>query len=123
MRIVCEDAVQVFEHMIAPGSLAGVNVFFPDPWPKTRHHKRRLIQPPFVRLLASRLAPGATLHCATDWQHYAEHMLRVLSDEPTLANTAAGFAERPVHRPLTKFEQRGLTRGHGVWDLVFARRR
>ena len=122
VRIVVHDAVEVLEHMTPPASLAGVNIFFPDPWPKTRHHKRRLIQPPFVRLVASRLAPGATLHCATDWQAYAEQMLEVLSAEPALANTCAGFAERPPHRPLTKFEQRGLTRGHGVWDLVFARR-
>lgn len=122
VRIVCHDAVDVLEHMTLPASLAAVNIFFPDPWPKTRHLKRRLIQPPFVRLLASRLAPGATLHCATDWHSYAEQMLEVLSAEPGLANTAAGFAERPAHRPLTKFEQRGLTRGHGVWDLVFARR-
>ncbi|MDQ2736719.1 MAG: tRNA (guanosine(46)-N7)-methyltransferase TrmB [Pseudomonadota bacterium] len=121
VRIVCRDAVEVLDCMIAPASLAGVNVFFPDPWPKTRHLKRRLIQPRFVQLLASRLAPGATLHCATDWHSYAEQMLEVLSAEPALANTAAGFAERPVHRPLTKFEQRGLTRGHGVWDLVFER--
>ena len=122
IRIVSHDAVEVLELMIAPDSLAGVNVFFPDPWPKSRHHKRRLLQPPFVRLLASRLAAGATLHCATDWQPYAEQMLEVLSGEPTLANTSRGFAERPAHRPLTKFELRGLNRGHGVWDLVFVRR-
>jgi tRNA (guanine-N7-)-methyltransferase len=122
VRIVSHDAVEVFDLMIAPDSLAGVNVFFPDPWPKSRHHKRRLLQPAFVRLLASRLAPGATLHCATDWQPYAEQMLEVLSGEPALANASDGFAERPAHRPLTKFEQRGLNRGHGVWDLVFVRR-
>jgi tRNA (guanine-N7-)-methyltransferase len=122
VRIVCHDAVRVLEQMIEPASLAGVNIFFPDPWPKTRHHKRRLIQPSFVRLVAGRLAPGATLHCATDWQAYAEQMLAVLSAEPLLANCSTGFAERPAHRPLTKFEQRGLSRGHGVWDLVFARR-
>jgi tRNA (guanine-N7-)-methyltransferase len=122
VRIVCHDAVDVLEHMIAPESLAGVNIFFPDPWPKKRHHKRRLLQPPFVHLVASRLAAGATLHCATDWQPYAEQMLEVLSAEPALANTCARFAERPAQRPLTKFEQRGLMRGHGVWDLVFVRR-
>ena len=122
VRIVSHDAVEVLELMIAPASLAGVNIFFPDPWPKSRHHKRRLLQPPFVRLLASRLRSGATLHCATDWEPYAEQMLAVLSGEPTLANTSSGFAERPAHRPLTKFEQRGLNRGHGVWDLVFVRR-
>ena len=123
LRIVQHDAVEVLEHMIAPASLAGVHVFFPDPWHKKRHHKRRLIQAPFVRLLASRLAPGATLHCATDWLPYAEQMLAVLAAEPTLVNAAGGgFAPRPPSRPLTKFEQRGLDRGHGVRDLVFTRR-
>jgi tRNA (guanine-N7-)-methyltransferase len=121
VRIVQDDAVEVIEHMIAPATLAGVHVFFPDPWHKKRHHKRRLIQAPFVRLLASRLAPGAYLHCATDWQPYAEQMLEVLGAEPTLRNTAAGYAERPAYRPLTKFEHRGLKLGHGVWDLVFVR--
>ena len=109
--------------MIAPASLAGVHVFFPDPWPKKRHHKRRLIQPAFAALLASRLAPGGWLHCATDWEPYAEQMLEVLAGEPLLANTAAGYAPRPAHRPLTKFEARGLKLGHGVHDLVFLRRR
>jgi len=109
--------------MIAPASLAGVHLFFPDPWHKKRHHKRRLIQAPFVRLVASRLAAGATLHCATDWQPYAEQMLAVLSAEPMLVNSVGdGFAPRPPSRPLTKFEQRGLDRGHGVRDLVFSRR-
>ena len=123
VRIVQHDAVEVLESMIAPASLARVHVFFPDPWHKKRHHKRRLVQPPFVRLLASRLAPGATLHCATDWLPYAEQMLAVLSAEPSLVNAAGdGFAPRPPSRPLTKFEQRGLDRGHGVRDLVFTRR-
>jgi tRNA (guanine-N7-)-methyltransferase len=108
--------------MIAPDSLAGVHVYFPDPWPKARHHKRRLIQPPLVALLASRLAPGAYLHCATDWLHYAEQMLAVLSAEPALRNTAADYAPRPAWRPLTKFEQRGLRLGHEVRDLLFVRR-
>jgi tRNA (guanine-N7-)-methyltransferase len=121
LRIVRHDAVEVLREMIAPASLAGVHVFFPDPWPKKRHHKRRLIQPGFVALLASRLSPGAYLHCATDWQPYAEQMLQVLGAEPALANTAAGYAERPAYRPLTKFEARGLALGHGVWDLVFRR--
>jgi len=94
-------------------------VFFPDPWHKKRHHKRRLIQPAFVHLLASRLAPGGYLHCATDWEPYAEQMLAVLSAEPRLANTAASYAPKPDYRPLTKFENRGLKLGHGVWDLVF----
>jgi tRNA (guanine-N7-)-methyltransferase len=122
LRIVQHDAVAVFEQMFVPEALAGVQVFFPDPWPKKKHHKRRLIQPPFVALLASRLAPGATLHCATDWQPYAEQMLDVLSAEPLLANTGDGYSPRPGLRPLTKFEQRGLDLGHGVWDLVFTRR-
>lgn len=107
--------------MVAPGSLAGVHVFFPDPWPKKRHHKRRLIQPPLVSLLASRLAPGGVLHCATDWEPYAEQMLEVLSAEPLLRNTAAGWAPRPEYRPLTRFEARGLRLGYAVRDLVFMR--
>jgi len=106
----------VQERMIAPAKLAGINVFFPDPWHKKRHHKRRLIQPDFVRLPASRLAEAGTLHCATDWQDYAEQMLAVPSAEPALRNRSAGFAERPASRPLTKFENRGLLRGHGVWE-------
>ena len=108
--------------MIAPASLAGVHVFFPDPWHKKRHHKRRLIQAPFVALLASRIAPGGYLHCATDWQPYAEQMLEVLSGETALRNRFDGYAPRPDYRPLTKFENRGLKLGHGVWDLVFERR-
>jgi tRNA (guanine-N7-)-methyltransferase len=125
LRIVQHDAVQVLQQMIAPASLAGVHVWFPDPWHKTRHHKRRLIQPALVALLASRLAPGGRLHCATDWQPYAEQMLAVLAAEPLLANSVAsaeGFAPRPPTRPLTKFEARGQRLGHGVWDLVFVRR-
>jgi tRNA (guanine-N7-)-methyltransferase len=121
LRIVQHDAVQVLQHMIAPASLAGVHVFFPDPWHKKRHHKRRLIQPPLVALLASRLKTGGYLHCATDWQPYAAQMLEVLSAEPALRNTAADYAPRPGYRPLTKFENRGLRLGHGVWDLVFTR--
>ena len=108
--------------MIAPASLAGVHIFFPDPWPKKRHHKRRLLQAPFVALLASRLRPGGYLHCATDWQDYAEQMLCVLAAEARLENTVAGFAPRPEHRPQTKFEERGLRLGHAVWDVVFRRR-
>jgi tRNA (guanine-N7-)-methyltransferase len=119
LRLIQHDAVEVLAHMIAPQSLAGVHVFFPDPWHKKKHNKRRLIQPGFVHLLASRLAPGGYLHCATDWQPYAEQMLAVLSAEPALRNTAAGYAARPDYRPLTKFENRGLKLGHGVWDLVF----
>lgn len=122
VRILQHDAVEVLEHMVAPGSLAGVHIFFPDPWHKKKHNKRRLIQPGFVAHLVTRLAPGGYLHCATDWAPYAEQMLDVLSAEPALQNTADGYAPRPDYRPLTKFENRGLKLGHGVWDLVFRRR-
>lgn len=121
-RIIQHDAVDVLRDMIRPGALSGVHIFFPDPWPKARHHKRRLIQPPLVALIASRLAPGAYVHCATDWEDYAHQMLKVLSANSELENTATGFAPRPDHRPLTKFEQRGLRLGHDVWDVVFRRR-
>ncbi|WP_232073470.1 tRNA (guanosine(46)-N7)-methyltransferase TrmB [Variovorax sp. RA8] len=121
IRICAHDAVDVLDHMLVPGTLAGVHVFFPDPWHKKRHNKRRLIQSPLVRKLAERLAPGGYLHCATDWQPYAEQMLEVLSQEPLLRNTAAAYAPKPDYRPLTKFENRGLKLGHGVWDLVFTR--
>ena len=119
VRIVQHDAVEVLQHMIAPGTLDGAHIFFPDPWPKKRHHKRRLIQPPLVALLASRLKPGAYLHSATDWQEYAEQILDVFAHEPLLKNTADGFAPRPDYRPQTKFETRGLKLGHGVWDIIF----
>jgi tRNA (guanine-N7-)-methyltransferase len=122
LRIVQHDAVEVLAHMIAPHSLAGVHVFFPDPWHKKRHHKRRLIQAPFVADLVSRLAPNGVLHCATDWQPYAEQMLEVLSGNDRLQNTADTYAPRPDYRPLTKFEHRGLKLGHGVWDLVFRKK-
>ena len=122
VRVIQHDAVEVFTHMLAPASLDGVHVFFPDPWHKKRHNKRRLIQPPFVALLASRIKPGGYLHLATDWEDYAIQMLEVLSQEATLENTAEGYAPRPDYRPLTKFEQRGIRLGHGVWDLVFTRR-
>lgn len=121
LRIIQHDAVEVLRDMLPPASLAGVHIFFPDPWPKTRHHKRRLIQPPLVALLADRLQPGAYIHCATDWEDYAQQMLAVLAAEPLLENTAADFAPRPAHRPQTKFEQRGLCLGHGIWDVVFKR--
>jgi tRNA (guanine-N7-)-methyltransferase len=122
LRIVQHDAVQVLQQMIAPASLAGVHLYFPDPWHKKRHHKRRIVQPGFVAQVAGRLAPGGVLHCATDWEPYAQQMLEVLSAEPALRNTAEGFAPRPPWRPPTKFEQRGLRLGHGVWDLLFVRR-
>lgn len=121
VRIVQHDAVEVVRNMIAAGSLDGIHLFFPDPWPKKRHHKRRLIQAQFVAMLASRLRSGGYVHLATDWEAYAQQMLAVLAAEPLLRNTAAGFAPRPEVRPLTKFEQRGLNLGHGVWDLVFRR--
>ena len=119
LRLVQHDAVEVLRHMVPPDSLAGVHVFFPDPWHKKKHNKRRLIQSEFVALLASRLRAGGRLHCATDWQPYAQQMLEVLAAQPLLRNTAPGYAERPSYRPLTKFENRGLKLGHGVWDLVF----
>lgn len=122
LRICPHDAVEVVRDMLPEASLAGVHVFFPDPWHKARHNKRRLIQPPFVALLASRLQPGGYFHCATDWEEYAHQMLEVLSGEPTLVNTADGFAPRPDYRPLTKFENRGLRLGHGVWDVIFKKR-
>jgi tRNA (guanine-N7-)-methyltransferase len=119
LRIIQHDAVEVLTTMIAENALDGVHIYFPDPWPKLRHHKRRLIQPNFVALLASRLRPGGYVHLATDWQPYAEVMLEVLSAEPALRNTAQGFAPKPDWRPLTKFENRGIKLGHGVWDLMF----
>ncbi|HTD06342.1 tRNA (guanosine(46)-N7)-methyltransferase TrmB [Undibacterium sp.] len=122
LRLIQHDAFEVLTHMIAPASLAGVHVFFPDPWHKARHNKRRLIQGPLVALLASRIAPGGYLHCATDWEEYAQQMLEVLNAEPALQNTADGYAPRPDYRPVTKFENRGLRLGHGVWDLVFSKR-
>jgi tRNA (guanine-N7-)-methyltransferase len=122
IRIIRHDAVEVLQHMIPLQSLDGVHIFFPDPWPKKRHHKRRLIQPALVGLLASRLGTGGYLHVATDWEDYAAQVLQVLSAEPALENTAQGYAPRPAYRPLTRFENRGLKLGHGVWDIVFKRR-
>lgn len=121
VRIVPEDAVQVFKHQLADNSLAGVQIFFPDPWHKKRHHKRRLIQPEFIQLIVRRLAAGGLIHCATDWQDYAEHIQAILTAEPALTNIQAdgGYSPRPETRPLTKFEQRGQRLGHGVWDLIY----
>ena len=128
IRICAHDAVEVIDHMLPLASLDGVHIFFPDPWHKTKHNKRRLIQSPLVAKLAARLKPGGYLHCATDWQPYAEQILQVLSDEPSLRNRALqshpqlqGYAPKPLYRPLTKFENRGIRLGHGVWDLVFER--
>ena len=123
VRIVQHDAVEVLRDMVPPQSLAAIHVFFPDPWPKKRHHKRRLVQTSFAELAASRLAPGGLLHVATDWQEYAHHVLSVLSVTPGLRNTAEGFAPRPPSRPETKFERRGLKLGHGVWDIAFTKER
>ena len=122
IRIVFDDAVEVLDHMLPAESLAGVHIFFPDPWHKARHNKRRLVQPHFVAKLLPRLRSGGTIHCATDWEPYAQQMLEVLSAQPALINTAAGFAPRPDYRPLTKFENRGLRLGHGVWDVVFRKK-
>ena len=126
LRIVEHDAVEVVEQMIAPASLAGVLVWFPDPWHKARHHKRRLIQPAFVATLVSRIAPGGFVHCATDWEEYASQMLEVLSAHPGLRNAAGDGYATPddplLTRPVTKFEMRGKRLGHGVWDLVFVKR-
>lgn len=122
LRVIRHDAVDVLETMIPDASLAGIHVFFPDPWPKMRHHKRRLIQPPLVALAARKLAPGAYLHLATDWEEYAGHMLAVLAAEPLLENTASGYAPRPGYRPQTRFEARGLKLGHAVHDVIFRRK-
>jgi tRNA (guanine-N7-)-methyltransferase len=157
LRLIRHDAVEVLEHMIAPGSLDGIHIYFADPWHKKRHHKRRLIQASFVKLLVSRLKPGAYLHLATDWHNYAEQMLLVLNAESTLQNTSndlvkvktfdvsdvakphetpnefkptldqlntlhSGYVERPAYRPVTKFENRGIKLGHGVWDLVYKKK-
>lgn len=122
VRIVQHDAVDVLQHMLAPESVDGAHIFFPDPWPKKRHHKRRLIQPAFVALLASRLRPGSHVHVATDWQEYAAQVLDTLAAEPALINSTDGYAPRPDYRPVTKFERRGVALGHGVWDVVFRKR-
>jgi tRNA (guanine-N7-)-methyltransferase len=119
IRIIEHDAVEVLDHMLPADVLAGVHIFFPDPWHKLRHNKRRLVQPHFIAKLLPRLASGGYIHCATDWEPYAQQILEVLSAEPQLKNTAEGFAPRPGYRPLTKFENRGIRLGHGVWDVVF----
>ncbi len=121
IRIIQHDAVEVLKHMLAPDALDGVLIFFPDPWHKKRHHKRRLIQPEFTALLCEHLKPGGYLHAATDWEEYATHILATFSAQPSLANTTPDYAPRPEYRPLTKFELRGLKLGHGVWDIVFRR--
>ena len=122
IRIMQHDAVEVLRDMIADASLDGVHIFFPDPWHKARHNKRRLIQSPFIAQLVRKIKAGGYIHVATDWQDYAEQVLRVFNAEVLLENTAADYAPRPGYRPLTKFEKRGLNLGHGVWDLVFRRK-
>jgi tRNA (guanine-N7-)-methyltransferase len=122
LRIVQHDAVDVLCYMIPHDAFDGVHIFFPDPWPKKRHHKRRLLQPPFVALLVERMKPGAYVHVATDWEEYAQYILSVLNNNPQLENTARDYAPRPAYRPETKFETRGLKLGHGVWDIIFRRR-
>ena len=121
VRVIQYDAVEVLKNMIPDASLDGVHIFFPDPWPKKRHHKRRLIQPEFVKLLSHKLKPAGYLHAATDWQEYAEWILEILRAEPLLENTADEYAAKPDYRPLTKFEKRGINLGHGVWDILFTR--
>ena len=121
LRIIQHDAVEVLSGMLGDASLDGVHIFFPDPWHKARHNKRRLIQAPFILQLAAKLKPGAYLHVATDWQDYALQILAVLEAAPLLQNTAESYVARPAQRPLTKFEQRGLKLGHEVWDIVFKR--
>jgi tRNA (guanine-N7-)-methyltransferase len=123
VRVAHGDALDLVRDRIRPGTLDAVHVFFPDPWPKARHHRRRIIQATHVALLRDRLVPGGTLHCATDWAEYADVMLAVLDADPGLENPSGGFAPRPAHRPVTKFEQRGLDLGHTVHDLVVRRTR
>lgn len=121
LRVYCHDAVEVLEQSIPEGSLQRVQIFFPDPWHKKRHHKRRLVQLEFVQLLATRLHTGGQLHMATDWEPYAQHMLEVMQQASAYRNCSPSgdFIARPDYRPLTKFEQRGLRLGHGVWDLLY----
>ena len=125
LRIIQHDAVEVLKSMVADNSLDGLHIFFPDPWPKKRHHKRRLIQAEFVKLLVQKLASGGYLHLATDWEDYAHHMLGVLAAERGLNNTPEatnGFSPRPEYRGSSSFERKGLAKGHGVWDLVFVKK-
>jgi tRNA (guanine-N7-)-methyltransferase len=123
VRIYCTDAVDLLKTCIPERSLDAIQVFFPDPWHKKRHHKRRLLNPEFVALARNRLKLRGTIHCATDWEHYAGHMMEVLEGCDGLRNAAGNqqFSERPATRPLTKFEARGQRLGHGVWDLLFVR--
>lgn len=121
VRIYCHDAIEILEKKIPDHALAGLHLFFPDPWPKKKHHKRRIVNTGFARLLTRKLVAGGYFHAATDWQHYAEWMLDILGAEAGMDNCSrtGGYCGRPDYRPLTKFEQRGLRLGHGVWDLIF----
>jgi tRNA (guanine-N7-)-methyltransferase len=121
VRAVSGDALDLLRWQITADSLDAVHIYFPDPWPKARHHKRRIVRPDVVALITDRLRPGGTLHCATDWAEYAEVMLEVLAAEPRLRNRYKGFAPRPAHRPVTKFEARALSEGREVFDLSFAK--
>ncbi len=123
VRIYCHDAIEILENKIPDHSLAGVHLFFPDPWHKKKHHKRRIVRPSFVALLLKKLKSGGYFHAATDWENYAQAMLEVLSEEPSLKNTSPDndYCQCPAYRPLTKFEQRGIRLGHGVWDLIFSK--
>lgn len=123
MRIIQHDAVEILRYMLPSESLDGVHIFFPDPWPKARHHKRRLIQPGLVSRLCECLKPGGYIHIATDWEDYAIHILQVLQQESCLRNSADDFSPRPDYRPVTKFEQRGVRLGHNVWDLIFLKKK
>lgn len=124
VRVMCDDAMDVLAQALPPGSVQGVQLFFPDPWPKKKHHKRRIVQPRFLDLLQRALAPGGHFHLATDWQDYAEHVLALCEADARFENTAGAgrFTPRPEHRPVTKFERRGLALGHRTWDLIYRRR-
>jgi tRNA (guanine-N7-)-methyltransferase len=123
VRIYCHDAIEILEQRVPNENLAGLHLFFPDPWHKKKHHKRRIVRDSFVALLARKLAPNGYFHAATDWQNYAEWMLEILNRAPNFENLSPTqtFCERPDYRPLTKFEQRGIRLGHGVWDVMFKR--
>ena len=124
VRVFYHDAIEVLEKCIPGQSLAGVHLFFPDPWHKRKHHKRRIVRPSFVHLIAQKLVSQGYFHAATDWQHYAQHILKILTAEEQFSNQSSSqdYCPRPEYRPLTKFEQRGIRLGHGVWDLIFTRR-
>ncbi len=124
LKVVCADAVELVQHHLPVACMDRIQIFFPDPWPKKRHHKRRIIQPAFAEALASTLTQGGILHLATDWEPYAENMLDVLESQPLLSNVTGSrqYSPRPAHRPPTRFERRGRRLGNGVWDLLFERR-